>query len=111
MRKDRENSILRVDKRSKVMWQKARVIHSETFPWLVGREIWTKGKPALIEAEYIKDRRVINAKKDRIYTNLLCERGLKTVVTVRQLELLGGEDAFCENPPLIPFKEWSREIK
>ena len=87
------------------MWQKAKVLEAESTPWWIGKEIWTKGIPRMRNTLIDNITGEISLPQEVVQINLLTDDNMFCYIGVKFIELLGGEDAFCENPPLIPFKE------
>ena len=91
------------------MWQKAKILTliENEFPWMVRTEIWVTGQPTWQTGVSPVDGNGLE-KGLCMQTNLLTAQGLpKIIVRAEHVELLGGPDAFCEDPPRIPFAEWS----
>ena len=92
------------------MWQKARVLVNESTPWWTGREIWTEGIPYLSTTLFNPVEGEDSAPGVVIRTNLMGSDNFLMRVRIDDIELLGGEDAFCENPPMVPYEKWSKEV-
>ena len=91
------------------MWQKGKVIKS-TAEHMNGKIIWVRGKPEILEGIGIFERK-IRRPTPAYETNLLSRDGSDVFVRQEVMELLGAEDAFCEEIEKVPFEEWSREVK
>lgn len=79
------------------MWQKAKVVNSTVSTARNGKIIWIKGKPFMLG-----DTRVYE-------TNLFTEVLDPLFICQNVIELLGTEDAFCEEIAKVSFYEWARE--
>lgn len=90
------------------MWQKARIINSHSLSGIEGREIWVTDKPFLIGGFHPVTGEPASPVM-ALRTNLLNTRGNRLAVTLEDIELLGGEDAFAGEVPQIPFLDWIGE--
>lgn len=85
-------------------WQGAVILHSKYYPHMAGKKIWVRSEPPLI-TDYMELSTGILYKNKSVFTcNLTDERGRIIVIEPHYLELQAD---FSDNPPLIPYEEWS----
>ena len=93
------------------MWQKALVKKCQSADWLVGQEIWTLGKPQQLKGCDAMSLEPIATVDSCLLTNLRGAEGEEIYIDLCVVELLGGPNAFCEDPPLVPHEEWATQPK
>lgn len=87
------------------MWQKARFIEVHSTPLKPGHELWVIGPVHLAAGvDPVTEDTVLSRRA--LYCNHLTRSFERCSVAIDDIELLGGPDAFCEDPPLISFLEW-----
>jgi len=90
------------------MWQKARILVCGRFPQVVGKELWVVvGKPVMKATRDLITHEKLPI-ESLLDVSIVDENGRLTCAEPRQIELLGGPDAFAEDVPLISWDEFIR---
>jgi len=92
-----------------MLWQKARIINSDKFPKIVGKELWVVvGAPVVMATRDMTTNARIEP-SPVLRASLIDERdGFPLYVSSDRIELLGGSDAFAEDVSCTPVEAFIR---
>jgi len=97
-----------------MMWQRAKILAVPPTdpPWLVGAYVWVTGKPYMSKSSIGAFTGLSAHPHLKIKSNIQSSRsGQQAGVAMEYIELLGGEENFREDVPLISLEAWLAEAE